>query len=127
MVLLPRVCQAACSYCGELVGLMAIHLILLAINEINPGLKGILHLFSDCLKALDKVSNQPTSCAPLSCAHSDVIKNLLVKCSSLAFDCIYSHVWVHQDDKVAYQDLSRPSQLNWLMDFYAKKPSETCS
>jgi hypothetical protein len=30
----PEVCQSACSYCGELVGLMAIHLILLAINAI---------------------------------------------------------------------------------------------
>ncbi len=34
----------ACSYHGELVGLMAIHLILLAINEVNPGLTGLVHI-----------------------------------------------------------------------------------
>jgi hypothetical protein len=31
----PEASQSACSYRGELVGLMAIHLILLAINEVN--------------------------------------------------------------------------------------------
>jgi hypothetical protein len=33
----PEASQEACSYRGELLGLMAIHLILLAINEVNPG------------------------------------------------------------------------------------------
>jgi len=36
---------------------MAIHLILLAINEINPDLAGSLHIFSDCLGALYKVKD----------------------------------------------------------------------
>ena len=36
--------RAACSYRGELLGLMAIHLILLAINEVNPGLTGLVHI-----------------------------------------------------------------------------------
>ncbi len=71
--------------------------------------------------ALDKVKNLPPSCVPSSCAHSDVIKNLLVNCSSLSFNHIYLHIQAHQDDKVAYQDLSQPSQLNCSMDFYAKK------
>jgi hypothetical protein len=35
---------------------MVIHLILLAINEINPVLQGSVHIYSDCLGALDKVS-----------------------------------------------------------------------
>jgi hypothetical protein len=100
---------------------MAIHLILLAFNEINSGLKGVAHIFSDCLGALDKVKNLPPSQVSLSCTHSDVIKNLLVNCGSLSFDCIYLHLQAHQDDKITYQDLSRPSQLNCLIDFYAKK------
>jgi hypothetical protein len=40
--------HAACSYQGELIGLMAIHLILLAINKVNPGLTGSVHIYSDC-------------------------------------------------------------------------------
>ncbi len=43
----PESSWVACNYCGKLVGLMAIHLILLAINEVNPGLKGSIHIFSD--------------------------------------------------------------------------------
>ena len=65
----PEVSQVACSYRGELVGLMAIHLILLAINKINPDLKGSVHIFSDCLGTLNKVKDLPPTRVPLSCAH----------------------------------------------------------
>ncbi len=51
--------RVACSYRGELLGLMAIHLILLAINEVNPALTGLVHIYSDCLGALCKVQNLP--------------------------------------------------------------------
>ncbi len=51
--------QSACSYRGELVGLMAIYLILLAINEVNTNLTDSVHIFLDCLGALDKVKNLP--------------------------------------------------------------------
>jgi hypothetical protein len=37
----PEASQMACSYCSELIGLMAIHLILLATNEVNPESIGI--------------------------------------------------------------------------------------
>ncbi len=43
----------ACSYIGELLGLMVIHLLLLAINEVNPLLWGSAHIYLDCLGALD--------------------------------------------------------------------------
>jgi hypothetical protein len=42
----PEASRAACSYRGELIGLMAIHLILLAINEVNPGLEGSVHIYT---------------------------------------------------------------------------------
>jgi hypothetical protein len=73
----PEVSQVACSYSGELVGLMAIHLILLAINKINPDLAGMVHIFLDCLAALNKVKDLPPSRVPLSYVHSDVLKNIL--------------------------------------------------
>ena len=43
--------MAACSYRGELLGLLAIHLILLSINKVNPNLLGSVHIYSDCLGA----------------------------------------------------------------------------
>jgi hypothetical protein len=100
---------------------MAIHLILLAINKINPDLKGSVHIFSDCLGALNKVKDLPPTRVPSSCAHSDVLMNILMNCSNLSFERYYLHVLAHQDDKEDYQDLSQPSQLNCTMDFHAKQ------
>jgi hypothetical protein len=47
--------MAACSYGGEFLGLLAIHLILLSINKINPTLTGSVHIYSDCLGTLNKL------------------------------------------------------------------------
>jgi hypothetical protein len=117
----PEASRVACSYCGELVGLMAIHLILLAINEINLGLMGSVRIYSDCLGALEKVKNLPPSIVPSSLAHSDILKNILVNCSNLTFGQLYSHVLAHQDDKLDYSNLSRPSQLNVNIDYNARQ------
>ncbi len=100
---------------------MDIHLILLAINEVNPGLKGFVHIYSDCHGAPEKVKNLPPSRIPSSLAHLDVLKNIQVNCNNLSFDQFYLHVLAHQDDKEDYQDLSRPSQLNVNINFNAKQ------
>ena len=42
----------ACAYRGELLGLLAIHLILLAVKKLRPDLKGRVRIVSDCLGAL---------------------------------------------------------------------------
>ena len=47
------------SYRGELLGLMAIHLILQSFNEISTDLRGLVHIYSDCLGALNKVKPAP--------------------------------------------------------------------
>jgi hypothetical protein len=47
------------SYCGELLGLMAIHLILRSMNEVFTDLRGLVHIYSDCLGALNKVEILP--------------------------------------------------------------------
>jgi hypothetical protein len=44
------------AYRGELLGLMAIHLILLSVNTISPQLSGSLAVMSDCLGALKRVT-----------------------------------------------------------------------
>ncbi len=82
----PEASRAVCSYRGELVGLMALHLILLAINKVHPGLHGSVQIYSDCLGALHRVKNLPASRIQSSLAHSDVLKNILVHCSSLTFE-----------------------------------------
>ena len=51
--------RAANAYRGELLGLMAIHLILLAGNKLWPELEGRAVVFSDCLGALGRVANLP--------------------------------------------------------------------
>ncbi len=41
----PEACANACSYRGELVGLMAIFLLLLAVNKVNPDIEGEIQIF----------------------------------------------------------------------------------
>jgi hypothetical protein len=100
---------------------MAIHLILLAVNEVNSGLHGAVYIYSDCLGALDKVKNLPPSRNPSGMSHSDVLKNILVNCNNLSFDSYYSHVSAHQDDHEEYLTLSRLSQLICSVDYMAKR------
>jgi hypothetical protein len=100
---------------------MAIHLILLAINEVNTNLTGSVHNYSDCLRALDKVKILPPLQIPTGSSHLEFLKNILVNCSNLSFDQYYSHVETHQDDCKDYHSLSWPSQLNCLIGYLAKK------
>jgi hypothetical protein len=113
--------MAACSYRGELLGLLAIHLILLSINKIDPTLTGSVHIYSDCLGALDKVKNLPPHRIPSKCRHSDVLKMIMIHCSSMSFDRLFSHVPAHQDDREDFENLSREAQLNCACDFGAKR------
>ena len=55
----PKCSQGANAYRGELMGLMAIHLILLALNKVWPELRGRTVIYSDCLGALSRVANLP--------------------------------------------------------------------
>ena len=51
--------RGANAYRGELLGVMAIHLILLAANKLWPRLEGRAVVFSNCLGALGQVANLP--------------------------------------------------------------------
>jgi hypothetical protein len=114
--------MAACSYRGELLGLLlAIHLILLSINKINPTLTGSVHIYSDCLGALNKVKNLPPHRIPSKCRHSDVLKMIMIQCSAMSFDRLFSHVPAHQDDIEDFESLSQEAQLNCACDFGAKR------
>jgi hypothetical protein len=61
-----------CSYHGELLGLMAIHLILLAVNKCNPDLPGSVLIFSNCLGDLNEIENLPPYCIPNKCSYLQI-------------------------------------------------------
>jgi hypothetical protein len=109
------------AYRGELLGLMAIHLILLSINKMNCELSGKVEIVSDCLGALRQVSSLPPYRIPSRCQHSDILKNVLVNCRDMSFTLYYSHMKVHQDDKKSFEKLSRTAQLNFICDHTAKQ------
>ena len=116
----PEQSLSSNAYRAELLGLMAIHLILLAVSRSTKNLTGHVKIFSDCLGALGRVLHLPNSRIPAKCKHADILKNIMINCKKLPFSLEYLHVRAHQDDKINYGDLSRPSQLNCWADFTAK-------
>ncbi len=111
----------ACLYRGELLGLMAIHLILLSAIWVAPTLMGSAHIYSDCLGALDKIRNLPPYRIPSKCRHFDVLKNVMLHCGLLTFTHLFSHVSAHQDNQTKWENLTREEQLNCAADFGAKQ------
>ncbi len=112
---------AACSYHGELLGLMEIHLIFFSVNRIASTLTGSAHIYLDCLGALDKIQNLPPHHTPSKCQHLDVLKNVMLHCSTMSFMQLFSHVSAHQDNQTKFDNLPREAQLNCAVDFGAKR------
>jgi hypothetical protein len=113
--------HVANAYRGKLLGLMAIHLILLSINKINCNLSGSVEIVSDCLGALNRVTHLPPYRILSRCQHSDTLKNILVHCRDLTFTTYYLHIKAHQDDNVSFYKLSRKAQLNCICNHTAKQ------
>ena len=113
----PESSKVANAYKGELLGLMAIHLILLAANKVWPTLQGRAKIYSDCLGALQKITTYttlPPHRIPSRCRHSDVLKNVMVSCASLMFRVEYEHVDSHQDGGKYFALLKWPAQMNCI-------------
>jgi hypothetical protein len=106
---------------GELLGLMAIHLILLSINKMQQNLTGSVEIVLDCLGELKQVTYLPPYWIPSQCHHLDILKTFLVHCRSLLFTTYYSHIKAHQDDWELFSKLSRKAQLNCICDHAAKQ------
>jgi hypothetical protein len=113
--------SVANAYRGELLGLLAIHLILLSVNKLHRDLSGRVEVVSDCLGALKRVTNLPPYRIPSRCHHSDILKTILVHCRDLSFTTHYSHIKAHQDDNKSFAQLSRKAQLNCICDHAAKQ------
>ncbi len=116
----PEASKAANAFQGEFLGLMAIHLLLLAVNTVSPGLAGRVKIYSDCLGALGRTAELPPYRIPTRCKHSDVQKTILVTYGCLFFHREYIHVEAHQDDLKRWEDLSREAQINAACDAGAK-------
>ncbi len=113
--------NVANAYQGELLGLMAIHLILLSIDKINRAINRSAEIVSNCLGALRRITELPPYRIPSRCKHSDILKNILVNCRGLSFTVHYRHVRAHQDDSTPFKNLSRKAQLNCICDHTAKQ------
>ena len=116
----PKQTRAACAYRGELLGLLAIRLILLATNKVYSDLEGRAAIYSNYLGAIKKVVTLPPTRIPSRRKHSDILKTNMINCRNLTFHCSSSHVLAHQDDDRDYQHLSRPAQLNYIVDIRVK-------
>ncbi len=108
----PEASKAANMFRGKLLGLMAIHLLLLAVNTVSPGVAGYVKIYLDCLGALGRIAEFPPYCIPTRCRHLDLLKMILVNCGGLSFHREYIHVEAHQDDCMRWEELSREAQLN---------------
>eukprot|EP00804_Cyclotella_cryptica_P017311 CCRYP_020335-RA/>CCRYP_020335-RA protein AED:0.23 eAED:0.30 QI:0/0/0/1/0/0/3/0/559 len=104
---------------GELLCLMALHLLILSFNRTWPNLKGKVEVVSDCMVALHKVETLPPGKIPSSCCHSDILKNIMLHCSNLTFHRKFSHVKAHQGDHKVFDKLLRKAQLNSGCDYGA--------
>ncbi len=109
------------AYRGELLGLMAIHLILLSVDKVHSGNTGSIEVVSDCLGALRRVTDLPPYRIPSRCKHSDILKNILVHCHAMSFTIHYRHIRAHQDDTTSFKKLSRKAQVNCICNHAAKQ------
>jgi hypothetical protein len=109
------------AYRGELLGLMAIHLILLSVNKLHRDLSGSIEIVSDCLGALKRVTHFPPYCILSRCHHSNILKTILIHCRDLSSTVHYSHIRAHQDNSTTLAQLSRKAQLNCICNHAAKQ------
>ena len=116
----PEQSTNANAYRAELLGLLAIHLIILAVCKAMRLKQGHVDIFSDCVGALSRTTTLPNSRVPSKCKHADILKNLMIHCRHLPVSREYFHVRGHQDDRTGFDKLCRPAQLNCYMDHEAK-------
>ncbi len=75
-----RIHTSANVYRGELLGLTAIHRLLVSVNRVQNTLVGSGEVVSDCLGALKQVVHLPPYWIPSRWKHTDIVKNILVNC-----------------------------------------------
>ena len=108
------------SYCGEVLGLCAIHLLLLAFQEwFHLDVLPPLAIYCDNEKAGERAQANNRRIKPgWSCA--DVLRSLRDTRSVLKSTPTVHHVSAHMDDLIPWHQLSLPERLNCMCDALAK-------
>lgn len=114
-------CHTAGSYRGELVGLMATHLLIYAVEQfydLSDGPRGLVAC--DNLGGLNK-SKERRKKIPAGAKHADVLRSLRRIHASMRGSLQYKHVYGHQDKRKKWHQMSLLEQLNYKCDSMAKE------
>jgi hypothetical protein len=109
------------SYRGELVGLLSVHLLILAVEQfydLPEGQRGLVAC--DNLGGLNK-SKERRRKIPSSAKHADVLRVLRRVHAQLRGSLEYKHVYGHQDKKKTWKQMSLLERLNKKCDTLAKE------
>lgn len=109
------------AYRGELLGLMAVHLLLLPVNKVKPGLTGYITVYSDCEQALRSIASLPTLKIPKQYKHLDILKIYWSTAQTSVFTLTTSTHWLIKMMEKRFHTLSCPAQLNCVVDAGAKQ------
>lgn len=114
-------CVTAGSYRGELLGLLALHLLILAVEEfyaLEAAPRGLIAC--DNLGGLNN-SKQRRRKVPASAKHADILRVLRRVHGRLKGFVSYKHVYGHQLRKKKWHQMSLLEQLNEKCDIIAKE------
>jgi hypothetical protein len=115
-----ELCEKAGSYRGELLGLLAVHLHILAIEQfygLEPGPRGLVGC--DNLGSLNK-SKEKRQKIPSSAKHADVLRSLHRVHAVLKGTLKYEHIYGHQDKYKTWANMTLLERLNKKCDSLAK-------
>jgi hypothetical protein len=107
------------SYQSELQGVHAMLLGLLAFCTFHHITGGSVKLGCDNLGCV-RHGQHDWRKVPLSIAHVDLVHAIQVIKSKLPIKVHFEHIYGHQDDRLSFDNLPRPAQLNVEMDQIAK-------
>jgi hypothetical protein len=107
------------AYRGELLGMLALHVFLYAVED-HFNLTGCpTHIWCDCKGALYAIKRRRKRVST-GTKHADVFRALRGVRRKTKTDHQYSHVLAHQDDIMSWDCLSIQAQLNCICDSLAK-------
>lgn len=109
------------AYRGELLGLLAVNLVLWSVAAATPDLHGVVPVYCNCQGAIRRIQDIPQSRLPTKTKHADILKMILLHSSSSTVTPDYRHISAHQDTSLPLEALLRPAQLNCECDYRAKE------
>jgi hypothetical protein len=108
------------SYHGEHLGLLAVHLLVLAVEkfyDLSQGPRGLVAW--DNLGGLNK-SKERRRKIPPGAKHADILRSLRRVHAAMKGTLQYKHVYGHQDKHKSWKNMTQLEQLNYKCDELAK-------